>query len=256
MNNLIPTQITDKNGKRTTVHKKVESAPTGLKLPVKLAKPETAQAPTVADAFEAHRVELEAAANGEVAMTESTGPTQAEKNAAAREAITQQFIMMDIRDPNTSAEALDACLEKADAKTRQYICQHPNLSLHAFEVLSEDEDSLVRWRIAMHANLPASLVEKLVDDGGGGIREAAVRNPAVPVELLIDLYERSEGFHAWLALNPSTPPEIVNRIHLMERLRATTEMSPDEIRAFVDTADANHIDSDLLGSLLDGDTGF
>jgi hypothetical protein len=62
-NPLQAIQITDKNGKRTTVHKKVEGAPTGLKLPVKLTKREAvAPAPTVADAFEAHRAELEAMA--------------------------------------------------------------------------------------------------------------------------------------------------------------------------------------------------
>jgi hypothetical protein len=65
-NSLHPKKITDKNGKQTTVHVKVECAPSAPKLSMKLKKPEAVQpitpAPTVADAFEAHRAELEAMA--------------------------------------------------------------------------------------------------------------------------------------------------------------------------------------------------
>ena len=112
--------------------------------------------------------------------------------------------LVQVQDPNTSAEILDQLSTDENPFIRVRVAAHMNTSAQTLARLSNDETPLVKQFVAEHLNTPVDTLVELSKDSDMSYWVSG--NPNTPVELLNKFSkDEHENIRSSVAVNPSTP---------------------------------------------------
>lgn len=115
-------------------------------------------------------------------------------------------------NPNTPQDILEECARDEDKSTREAVARNKNTPPDVLNMLANDSSEYVRATVAENPNTPQETLEHLSLDESEAVRHSVAKNPSITRAIATELFADTEGVHEGLALNPSTPTEILDKL--------------------------------------------
>lgn len=115
-------------------------------------------------------------------------------------------------NPNTPKDILEECSRAEDANIREAVARNESTSPDVLNMLANDSSEYVRATVAENPNTPQETLERLSYDESKAIRHSVAKNPSITRAIATELFADTEEVHEGLALNPSTPKEILDKL--------------------------------------------
>jgi len=123
--------------------------------------------------------------------------------------VIERLIMQAALEP----EVIEILSEYENSSVLHLVAANPGASLQVLEKLARHEDIEVRLGVAENPNTPLELLLGLRTPGRyTALNTALARNPALPPEILQDMYRQRESLLSSFAMNPHTPPDVLRAI--------------------------------------------
>lgn len=147
-------------------------------------------------------------------------------------------------NPNTPQDILEECSRDEDASVRSAVARNQNTSTDVLRNLADDSNASVRATVADNPNTPQEVLERLSLEESEVVRNSVAKNPSITHAIATELFADKEEVQEGLALNPSTPKEILDKLSKEE---------DEYIRTFV--ASNRNTSSETLEQMIASPTG-
>lgn len=115
-------------------------------------------------------------------------------------------------NPNTPQDILEECARDEDSSTRSAVARNKSASNDVLNMLANDSSESVRATVAENPNTPQEALERLSFDESEYVRKSVAKNPSITHAIATELFADTEEVREGLALNPSSPKEVLDRL--------------------------------------------
>lgn len=101
---------------------------------------------------------------------------------------------------------------------RSMIALNPYLPKNILTELANDDHELVRRGVAINRSIDRKIIDKLLKDPDEYVVKCLARNPRVPENILLEIYQRFKGdeyLDTFFLENPKCPPQIRKELEAM-----------------------------------------